>query len=493
MSDSVHGLLQLVRRNRLLKPEQLNEIKVHWLPCVTDSQDLAARLVQSGWMTSYQIAQLLDGHDQSLQLGPYRPLGVLGEGALGTVYRARDLVRRRTVALKVLRPELRGNPEVLQQFWQEAAALTRLKHPAFVEGYDIEPGEARHYFAMECVDGIDLARLLQLAGPLPAAQACDYVRQAAVGLQYAFEQGLVHRDIKPSNLLVAFAGEQVRILDIGSARREWHGDGEAIVSTPGALMGTADYIAPEQTVDPDGADTRADIYSLGCTFYHLLTGRPPFPGSSLARKLLQHQQSPPPLLREARPELPEKLEAVVQRMLAKQPQDRYQTPALVAVALAPFCQDAAPRLELERFRPQGDATADTLPTTAPAGRAADTLAEVKLAAGPDQGPRPAAAFVERRASPRRKGNLIPVQVADSLGKDETVHGWVLDRSAGGLGLVLRAALEIGTVVKVRPERPGTPAPWVQVRVIHCRRESVRWRVGCQFVEQLGWDVRGLFG
>jgi serine/threonine protein kinase len=493
MSDSVLGLLQMVRRSRLLKPEQLNEIKLHWLPCLADSDALATRLVQSGWLTRYQLAQLLDGHDQSLQLGPYRPLGLLGEGALGVVYKARDVVRRVTVALKVLRPELRGCPEVLEQFWQEAAVLARLKHPAIVAGYDIEPGEARHYFAMEYVDGIDLARLLQLAGPLPPAQACDYVRQAAVGLQYAFEQGVVHRDIKPSNLLVAFAGGQVRILDIGSARREWPGAGAVAATSGGALMGTADYIAPEQTMDPDRADTRADIYSLGCTFYHLLTGRPPFPGSSLARKLLQHQQSPPPLLREARPELPEKLDAVVQRMLAKQPLDRYQTPALVAVALAPFCQDDAPRLDLERFRPAGDATADTLPTAAPAGKGSDTATEVNLPPASDQGPRRGAPSVDRRKSSRRTGNLIPVQIADPLGKDEPIHGWVVDRSAGGLGLVLRAAVEIGTTVKVHADRAGASAPWVQVRVIHCRRESARWRVGCQFVEQLGWDVRSQFG
>jgi hypothetical protein len=501
MSNTVLGLLQLVRRSRLLKPEQLNEIKVTWLPGLADPKALAARLVRSGWLTPYQAEQLLEGHAEALQLGPYRLLRLLGEGALGQVFHALDLQRRHPVALKVLRPELRTDAEVLGQFWQEAAALARLNHPAFVKPYDVDPGGARYSFAMEYIDGLDLARLLQLAGPLPPAQACDYVRQTAVGLQYAFEQGLVHRDVKPSNLLVSFAGEQVRILDIGSARREWHATGAAAANSGGALMGTADYIAPEQTVDPEGADTRADIYSLGCTFYHLLTGRPPFPGSSLALKLLQHQQAAPPSLREARPDLPEKLEAVVQRMLAKRPQDRYQTPARVAVALAPFCQGGAPRLELERFRAPADATADTLRTAGcpggEAGEGADTVAELALPnrrdlGRPGEAPAPAGSL-ERRSSSRRTGDLVPVLVADALGEEEPVRGWVQGRSAGGLGLFVGRALEIGTVVKVRPDRPGVAAPWVEVRVIHCKRESVRWRVGCQFVDQLGWDVRGAFG
>jgi hypothetical protein len=494
MNDSVVALLQSVRRSRLLKPAQLNEIKVHWLPGLTDPEDLADRLIRHGWVTPYQAEQLLEGEDRCLHLGPYRLLHLLGEGALGQVFQALHLESRAVVALKLLRPELRTNRQVLHQFWQEPAALARLSHPVFIRSLDSDPEGARYYFAMEYVDGIDLGKLLQLAGPLPVAQACDYVRQTAVGLQYAFEQGLVHRDVKPSNLLVAFATGQLRILDIGSARREWHKPRGA-PGKSGALMGTADYIAPEQTLDPDGADTRADIYSLGCTFYHLLTGRPPFPGSSLARKLLQHQQAAPPLIRQARPDLPEKLEAIVQRMLAKRPQERYQTPAMVAVALAPFGAGDGPRLDLERFRGQGDPSADTLRAAASGDEEGDTLIQPGPAAGPaaEQAPGATGGPRERRHSPRRKGHLVPVLVADAQAPEEPVRGLVLDRSEGGLSLFLKEALEIGTVVRVRPERPGVPAPWVEVRVIHCKPESVRWRIGCEFVQKLGWDVRGPFG
>jgi serine/threonine protein kinase len=200
-------------------------------------------------------------------------------------------------------------------------------------------------------------------------------------------------------------------------------------------MGTADYIAPEQTVNPQGADTRADVYSLRCSLYHLLTGRAPFPGASLARKLLAHQQIPPPSVRAARPDLPEGLEAIVRRMMVKQPADRYQTPALVAVALAPFCEQEALRLELDQFRLHEGAVAETLREAGPAGDAAEqdtpTLVEVPPpAAAADVSPTPAGASegTDKRTSPRRGGNLLPVLVSDALPPEEPLRGWVLDRS-----------------------------------------------------------------
>jgi hypothetical protein len=485
--DSVPAFLQLVRRSQLLNTEQLNEVKVHWLPGLRDAQVLAERLIQRGWLTPYQVDQIFEGQDRSLVLGPYLLLDLLGEGALGQVFEALHRERRCVAALKVLRPELRTNDDVLDQFWQEREVLASLDHPAFVRAYDMGPDETQYYFAMEYVDGIDLGRLLRLAGPLPAAQACDYVRQTALGLQYAFEKGLVHRDVKPHNLLVAFATDQLRILDIGSARQEWR----PAEGPSGALMGTADYIAPEQVLDPHGADTRADIYSLGCTFYHLLTGRPPFPGGSLARKLLDHQKAPPPALRQARPDVPEELETIVGRMLAKKPADRFQTPALVAVALASFCQDGSARLELERFRPQG-VTAETLGDSA---GDPGTLAEP--AEAPPAEPAPAAPAeapwdgVERRASPRRGANLVPVLVRGAAAQGEPVRAWVLDRSNGGLGLLVGEPLEVGTVVGVCPDQPGARA--AQVRIVYCKRERIRWRVGGQFVEKLSWDVMRAFG
>jgi hypothetical protein len=497
--SSVPALLQLIRRNRLLTPAQLNEIKLTGLTDLADAQGLVEHLCQRGWLTPYQAEQLFQGQHQALTLGPYHLLNLVGEGALGQVYRARHRERRCVVALKVLHPELRTSPEVLQQFWEEPVALAALDHPAFVRPFDVAPEVAQFYFAMEYVDGIDLGRLLQLAGPLPVAQACDYIRQAALGLQHAYEHGLVHRDVKPSNLLACFSSEQLRILDIGSARREWRRGGRPNAQKGGALMGTADYIAPEQTVNPQGADTRADVYSLGCTLYHLLAGRVPFPGASLARKLLCHQQAPPPSVRNARPDLPDGLEAIVRRMMAKDPADRYQTPALVAVALAPFSASGGPRLELEQFRLQGAATADTLREPGPAAEMSgpQTPARPDMPASADAAqpgpPAGAGGGREQRVSPRRGGNLVPVLVSDALVPEEPLRGWVLDRSTSGLGLLVEDALEIGSIVRVRPDRPDVAAHWVPVRIVHCRPERIRWRVGCQFVEKLAWAVLSTFG
>jgi serine/threonine protein kinase len=485
MVDSLPALLQLIRRHRVLAPTQLNDLKTTGLTELDDPRVLTHALVQRGWLTLYQAEQLLEGQGQALAVGPYHLLGLLGEGALGQVFLARHRDGTETVALKVLRPELRNNAQVLEQFWQERTVLASLSHPAFVGAVDDGATDARYYFAMEYVDGIDLGQLLRLAGPLPASQACDCVRQAALGLQYAFEHGLVHRDVKPANLLAAFATGQVRILDIGSARREWADDWALAPRPGGALMGTADYIAPEQILNPHEADVRSDVYSLGCTLYHLLTGRPPFPGGSLARKLLDHQHTPAPSVLAARPDLPEELGEMVARLLCKRPEQRCPMPALVAVALTPFCQRDGTWLELERFRPRGDE--ETLRADG-RGTLLDPLGRVL----PHRAPAPGGG-AERRTSPRRGGNVVAVLVTDGLAPEEPLRGWIVDRSAGGLGLLLCEALEIGTVVRVRPDRPDVPSRWVSVRVVHCRPERVRWRIGCQFVQPPGWDVLTSFG
>jgi hypothetical protein len=498
--DSVHALLHVIRRTRLLNRAQLNEIKLSRLAEVDDTGVFLDRLCERGWLTGYQAAQLLQGQYRALVLGPYHLLNLVGEGALGQVYKARHLERSCTVAVKVLHAELRASPEILHQFWEEPVALASLGHAAFVRAFDVAPDAAQFYFAMEYVDGIDLAKLLQMAGPLPVAQACDYVRQAALGLQHAYEHGLVHRDIKPSNLLVAFAHAQLRILDIGSARREWRRGRRLNAQAGGALMGTADYIAPEQTTNPQGADTRADVYSLGCTLFHLLTGRVPFPGASLARKLLAHQQTPAPGIRNARPDLPETLEAVVGRMMAKLPADRYQTPALVAVALAPFCEGGGPRLDLEQFRRQGTAPGETLRDARTCdgvmrqeGQAAAWTGAPAACPETPSARGATAHRAEQRSSPRRGGNLIPVLVSDAVAPEVTLRGWVMDRSTGGLGLLVEDALEIGSHVRVRADRSDVPAAWVEVCVIHCCQERIRWRVGCQFLQKPGAGLLSTFG
>src|SRR5205807_131413 len=190
--------------------------------------------------------------------------------------------------------------------YREVRAVAQLSHPNVVTAFEVNQAGAKHFLAMELVDGIDLARLVQQSGPLPVEQSCEYIRQAALGLQHAHERGLVHRDIKPHNLIMSVRDGLIKVADLGLARlpRTMNADVTAALSgvkgtgtlTPenAVLMGTADYLAPEQAQDFHGADIRADIYGLGCTFYYLLTGRPPFPAPTLVEKVLRHQQALPP-------------------------------------------------------------------------------------------------------------------------------------------------------------------------------------------------------
>jgi hypothetical protein len=278
----------------------------------------------------------------------YRVLGLLGTGGMGAVYKAEHLVMTRPVALKVIGSGLLDNPATVERFRREVRAAAQLSHPNIVTAHDAEQAGDSHFLVMEYVEGTSLARLVAEKGPLPVRDACDYARQAAVGLQHAFEKGMVHRDIKPANLMLTPSG-QVKVLDFGLARFAFVGlpDETAPGTTAsagqltqlGAVMGTPDYIAPEQATDAHAADIRADIYSLGCTLYDLLTGRPPFPDGTALDKVLAHTREQPRPLTALRKDVPPALARVVERMMAKDPARRYQTPAEVAEALAPFAVD----------------------------------------------------------------------------------------------------------------------------------------------------------
>jgi tRNA A-37 threonylcarbamoyl transferase component Bud32 len=269
----------------------------------------------------------------------YRILTKLGEGGMGAVYLAEHKLMHRQVALKVIRADLSAQPQLIQRFQREVQAAAQLSHPNIVIAYDAEQAGSCHFLVMEYVEGTDLARLVKERGPLSVRQACDCVRQAALGLQHAHEHQLIHRDLKPQNLMRTAEG-QIKILDFGLARAvrsAWEDGGDCTAS--GVVLGTPDYMAPEQADDAGNMDIRADIYSLGCTLYHLLSGRVPFPGRSTMSKLTRHAQEQPTPLNELRPQLPAELVQVVARMMTKTPAARYQTPIEVAAALAPWCQD----------------------------------------------------------------------------------------------------------------------------------------------------------
>jgi serine/threonine-protein kinase len=299
-------------------------------------------LRQRGWLTAFQVAYLLEGRALELTLGAYVLLDKLGRGGMGEVYKARHRRLDRVVALKTIRPDRLDRPELVARFQREARLTARLHHPNLVLVYDADEVNGKHFFTMEFVDGETAAQRLARSAPLPVAMACDIARQAALGLQHAHERDLVHRDVKPSNLLIATGAGAVKVLDLGLAFLSdafaAH-DAEALTSS-GELMGTADYMAPEQSFDAHKIDTRADIYSLGCTLYHLLAARPPFPGGSFAQKVVRHREQTPRPVESLRTEVPTALGDVIRRLMARAPEERPNNPAAAAALLAPFCHPA---------------------------------------------------------------------------------------------------------------------------------------------------------
>ncbi len=356
---SVAGFVEVLRSGPLLKPAQAEELAQLQARC-PDPRALARELIQRGWLTPFQVNQILQGRAADLVLGPYVLLERLGEGGMGAVFKARHSLMNRLVAIKVIRKERLGAPDAVRRFYREVQAVGQLSHPNIVIAYDAAQVGDTHLFAMEYVEGMDLAKLVRQKGMLPVGEACEYIRQAALGLQHAHEHGLVHRDIKPANLLVTARGGMVKVLDMGLARLQEGGDDERTQLTQeGSVMGTPDFIAPEQAMDSHKVDIRSDIYSLGCSLYFLLSRRVPFPGDTLTQKLIKHQLHEPPPIEQFRPDLPPALVAVVRKMMAKRPADRYQTPAEAAGALAPFC------LSGETTLPQAVPIPSTVPMTIP--------------------------------------------------------------------------------------------------------------------------------
>jgi hypothetical protein len=270
----------------------------------------------------------------------YRVLRELGRGGMGVVYQAQQTIMDRPVAIKMVAGSFLDQPGAAERFHREVRSAARLSHPNIVMAYDAERVGSAYMLVMEYVEGQSLDQILRRKGPLPVAQACHYTAQAALGLQHAFERGMVHRDIKPQNLMLTPPG-QVKVLDFGLARVVRESGTKQTLTSANSYMGTPDYCAPEQAADARQADIRADIYSLGCTLYALLGGHPPFQEDTAVLTILAHLQKEPRPLPEIRPDVPPELWAVVAHMLGKDPAQRYQTPAEVARALAPFCKKAA--------------------------------------------------------------------------------------------------------------------------------------------------------
>ncbi|MBY0513583.1 MAG: protein kinase [Gemmataceae bacterium] len=328
--------LDLIRKSGVLPPDRLAAAVPDPTALPAEPPKAAAVLVRNGVLTRFQAQQLLAGRHKGFRLGAYAVLDQLGRGGMGAVYLAEHLELRRKVALKVLLSGKEADQKLaVERFLREARAAAALDHPNIVRIFDVSRHGDVPYLVMEYVDGETLQQVLDRDGIVPYTTAADFVAQAAAGLQHAHEKGFVHRDIKPGNLIRDRSGT-VKILDMGLARSSTsERDKLTEKLDAGAVVGTADYIAPEQALNTPSVDIRADIYSLGATFFALVSGKPPFEGNT-AQKLLHHQVTAAPNLANVDATLPKGLAGVAAKMLAKKPADRYQTPAEVIAALAPW-------------------------------------------------------------------------------------------------------------------------------------------------------------
>jgi serine/threonine protein kinase/nitrous oxidase accessory protein NosD len=370
MPTDLVQFLEQGQRSGLFSPAVAQDVIGQMTADQNPSTDaVAAQMIERKVLTAFQAEQLLAGRgDECLLAGRYRLLENLGEGGMGAVYKAHDIQLDRDVAVKVLPAQSVNDADAIARFRREARALAKLSHPNIIQAYDSGEDKERHFLVMEFVAGVSLAAILREQGALAPTQAADLIYQAALGLQHAHEKGLVHRDLKPANLFlstaraaatrgepaakpqVPAAGEAttdgiapavrvngiVKILDLGLARFLQDQLGDAQVTREGSGLGTPDYMAPEQFRDALHADARTDIYGLGCTLYHLISGSVPFPGSSFSEKAQAHAKKEPIPLEERCPEVPAGLAFVAAKMLAKHPADRYQTAAQVAEALTPY-------------------------------------------------------------------------------------------------------------------------------------------------------------
>jgi eukaryotic-like serine/threonine-protein kinase len=341
---TVDEFVDLVRKSAVLEDARLSSYvqKIKADPATPKGlSDVAGIFVRDGLITFFQAEQFLQGKWKRFSIGKYKVLEKLGSGGMGQVFLCEHKLMRRRVAVKVLPTAKATDPSSLDRFYREARAVAALDHPNIVRAYDIDQDDNLHFLVMEYVDGASLQEMIRRTGPMDPLRACHYMYWSAIGLQHAHANGLIHRDIKPGNILVDRTGV-VKILDLGLARF-FHDEDDAITKKyDESVLGTADYLAPEQAVDSHGVDGRADIYSLGATFYFLLTGQPPFADGSVAQKLLWHQSKTPKPLRTVRPEVPEAVDAIVAKMMAKKPEDRYQTPGELAEAMQPFTHAEIP-------------------------------------------------------------------------------------------------------------------------------------------------------
>lgn len=336
-TPSVNNFLELVQRSQLVDPDQL---RITLLKCKaehdgqlpSDTKFVADYLVHAGLLTDWHCTKLFDGKYKGFFLGRYKLLGHIGTGGMSSVYLAEHILMRRRRAIKVLPKDRVGDSSYLERFHREAQATAALEHPNVVRAYDVDNEGDTHYLVMEYVKGQDIQNIVNEQGGLSYVKAAEYIAQAARGLAYSHGEGLVHRDVKPANLLIDEEGV-VKILDLGLALFSQDENASLTVLHNENVLGTADYLAPEQAINSHEVDGRADIYGLGCTFYFTLTGHAPFREGTLAQRIARHQTQMPPDIRNDRPDCPRELVDICVKMIQKKANDRFQSCSEVVAAL----------------------------------------------------------------------------------------------------------------------------------------------------------------
>lgn len=316
-------------------------------PNLGGAREFATALVVGGDLTRFQAELLLAGQMDGLFIGQYKVLKQLGQGAIGKVYKAMHRTMNRIVALKVLAPQLIKTEKARELFQREVLAIGRLVHPNIVTAFDATISSEGCYLVMEYVDGPDLEKMVRKRGPVRPYIACEIIRQAAQGLQYAHEMGMVHRDIKPANLLIhrsqgnSTTWWTVKLVDFGLARLQSNTEDYptglgTIMIKENVVMGTPDFLSPEQSRNLHAVDIRSDLYSLGCSFYYLVTGRVPFPGGSSLDKMIRQASETPIPVERLRSEVSAEISKIIAKLMAKEPGARFQTPSELVKALTPM-------------------------------------------------------------------------------------------------------------------------------------------------------------
>jgi serine/threonine protein kinase len=354
MELSVQNLCGLLIRSRLLTADQVRVMYQRWLGEAKGNGGNSALfgkwLVEKNYVTAYQAALLARGHADNFFCNQYKILDRLGQGRMAGVYKAQHNLGQ-IVAIKVLPPSRAKDPQMMARFQREARLAMKLKHPNVVRTFQVGQAGPLHYLVMEYLDGETLDEVLQRRGKLPPQEGVRLIHQALMGLQHIHEQGLVHRDLKPANLMLVPGTQKgqpdttlhstLKILDIGLGRELFDENApvqpkDFQLTGEGVLLGTPDYLAPEQARDAHNIDIRADIYSLGCVLYHVLTGQPPFPDTNIISQMVRHASETPKPLKELNPAVPDGLQQIMNWMLAKNPTQRYPTPERAAQALQVF-------------------------------------------------------------------------------------------------------------------------------------------------------------